>query len=48
MSLTGVVDFTKDKRYLVTASETGEVNTCRFTAERSPEMADDFETGFKG
>lgn len=47
VSLTGVVDFTKDKRYLVTASETGEVNSCGFTAEWSPEMADDFEAGFK-
>lgn len=48
VSLTGVVDFTKDKRYLVTASETGTVNSCGFTAEWSPEMADDFEAGFKG
>lgn len=47
VSLTGVVDFIKDKRYLVTASETGEVNSCGFTAEWSPEMADDFEAGFK-
>jgi len=47
VSLSGVVDFTKDKRYLVTASETGTVNSCGFTAEWNPEMADDFEASFK-
>jgi len=46
VALNGVVDFAKDKRYLVTASETGTVNACGFTAEWNPEMADDFEAGF--
>lgn len=46
VALNGVVDFAKDKRYLVTASETGTVNSCGFTAEWNPEMADDFEAGF--
>jgi len=46
VALNGVVDFVVDKRYLITASE-GTVNTCGFTAEWSPEMAADFEAGFK-
>ncbi len=46
VALNGVVDFAIDKRYLVTASEAGTVNSCGFTAEWSPEMADDFEAGF--
>ena len=44
-SIDGVV-FAEDKRYLVTANETGTVNTCGYTVAWSAEMAADFEAAF--
>ena len=46
-SIDGVV-FAEGKRYLVTANETGSVNTCGYTVPWSAEMAADFEAAFGG
>jgi len=46
VSLSEVVEFAEGERYLVTASETGTVNSCGFTSEWSPEMAADFDRAF--
>ncbi|MBA2716183.1 MAG: hypothetical protein H0U51_03885 [Propionibacteriales bacterium] len=46
ISLSDVVEFTEGERYLVTASETGTVNSCGFTSKWSPEMAADFDRAF--
>ncbi len=40
------VEFTEGGRYLVTASETGTVNTCGYTGQWSAKMAADFEQAF--
>jgi len=40
------VELVAGRRYLVTASEDGTVNSCGFTAEWSPAMAADFERAF--
>lgn len=40
------VKFAEGKRYLVTASQTGTVNTCGFTAPWTARMAADFATAF--
>lgn len=42
------IEFVEGKRYLVTASETGTVNSCGYTAAWTPEMAADFEASFGG
>jgi len=46
ISLSEVVKFAEGERYLVTASETGTVNSCGFTSEWSPDMASDFDRAF--
>jgi len=46
ISLSEVVKFAEGERYLVTASETGTVNSCGFTSEWSPGMASDFDRAF--
>ncbi len=40
------VEFVEGGRYLVTASETGTVNTCGYTGQWSAKMAADFEQAF--
>lgn len=47
ISLSDVVEFTDGERYLVTASESGTVNSCGFTSKWSPQMADDFDRAFQ-
>jgi hypothetical protein len=47
-ALIGTVDFAPGKRYLVTATGEGAVNSCGYTAEWSPTMAADFEKAFAG
>jgi hypothetical protein len=47
-ALIGTVDFAPGKRYLVTATGEGAVNSCGYTAEWSPAMAADFEKAFAG
>lgn len=46
ISLSEVVEFAEGERYLVTASQTGTVNSCGFTSEWSPDMASDFDRAF--
>lgn len=47
VSLADVVKFTVGDRYLVTASESGTVNSCGFTSRWSADKAADFERAFK-
>lgn len=46
VSLSEVVEFAEGERYLVTASETGTVNSCGFTDQWSPQKAADFDQAF--